>query len=354
MVIIFAILAFGILIAVHELGHFFAAKAFGVKVEEFALGMGPAILKKQGKETLYTLRPLPIGGFCAMEGEDEAVDSPRSFSAQKPWKRAIILCAGAAMNFVVGFILVLCIAPMTAGFVEPVIDSFMDGCPYVGENAIMEGDRIYSVDGHRTFFTEHVTQYLRRSGGEHHDIVLIRDGHRVKLDDFYMVPVEYEQPDGSSIYKYGFYFSPREQGLWANIKYAWFGSLDFCRLVWDSLGMLVSGQVGIRDMSGPVGVVDLVNDMTKEAESTKEAAFDFCYIFALIAVNLAVMNMLPIPALDGGRVFFLIVTWIIEKISRRKLDPKYEGYIHTGAFVLLMAFMVFILFSDVLKAFFGV
>ena len=118
--------------------------------------------------------------------------------------------------------------------------------------------------------------------------------------------------------------------------------------------MLVSGQVGIRDMSGPVGVVDLVNDVTKEAESTKEAAFDFCYIFALIAVNLAVMNMLPIPALDGGRVFFLVVTWIIEKISRRKLDPKYEGYIHTGAFVLLMGFMVFILFSDVLKAFFGV
>ena len=354
MVIIIAILAFGVLIAVHELGHFFAAKAFGVKVEEFALGMGPAILKKQGKETLYSFRLLPFGGFCAMEGEDEEVDSPRAFSSQKAWKRAIILCAGAFMNFVMGFILVLCIAPITANFVEPVIESFMEGCPYVGEEALMEGDRIYSVDGHRTFFTGHVSEYLNRSGEETHDIVLIREGRRVKLDNFHMVPVEYTQPDGSTELFYGLSFAPRDFGLWANIKYAWYGSLDFCRVVWDSLGMLVSGQVGIRDMSGPVGIVDFVNDMAQEAESTRDIAFDICYIFALIAVNLAVMNLLPIPALDGGRVFFLIVTWIIEKISRRKLNPKYEGYIHTASFVLLMGLMVFILFSDVLKAFFGI
>ncbi len=354
MVIIIAILAFGVLIAVHELGHFFAAKAFGVKVEEFALGMGPAILKKQGKETLYTLRVLPLGGFCAMEGEDEEMDSPRAFSSQKAWKKAIILCAGAFMNFVLGFILVLCIAPVTANFIEPVIDSFMEGCPYVGEEAFMEGDRIHSVDGHRTFFTNHVSQYMSRKGGDYHDIVIYRDGHRIKLNDFYMPLVEYTQPDGSTQLKYGLYFSPRDYGLWNNIKYAWYGSLDFCRVVWDSLGMLVSGQVGIRDMSGPVGIVGFVNDMAQEAESTREVAFDICYIFALIAVNLAVMNLLPIPALDGGRIFFLIVTWIIEKITRRRLNPKYEGYIHSATFVLLMGLMIFVLFSDVLKAFFGI
>ena len=353
MVIIIAILAFGVLIAVHELGHFFAAKSFGVKVEEFSLGMGPAILKKQGKETLYSLRLLPLGGFCAMEGEDEESESPRAFSSQKPWKKAIILCAGALMNFVAGFILVLCIAP-NANFTEPIIDSFMPGCPYVGEEALMEGDRIHSIDGHRTFFTTNVSEYMARSGSDYHDIVLYRDGKRVKLDDFHMPLVEYPQEDGSTALKYGLYFGAREYGLGANIKYAWYGSLDFARLVWDSLGMLVNGDVGIREMSGPVGIVGLVNDVAQESESIKEAAFNICYIFALIAVNLAVMNMLPIPALDGGRVFFLIVTWIIEKISRKHLDPKYEGYIHTAGFALLMALMVFIMFSDVLREFFGI
>ncbi len=353
MVIIIAILAFGVLIAVHELGHFFAAKAFGVKVEEFALGMGPVIFKKQGKETLYSLRLLPLGGFCAMEGEDEEVDSPRAFSSQKAWKRGIILCAGALMNFIAGFILVLCIAP-NANFTEPVINSFMPGCPYVGEEALLEGDRIHSVDGHRTFFTTNVSEYMLRSGSDYHDIVLYRDGKRVVLEDFYMPLVEYPQADGSVQLKYGLYFAPRDYGLWANVKYAWFGSLDFCRAVWDSLGMLVSGDVGIREMSGPVGIVGFVNDVAQEAESRKEAAFDICYIFALIAVNLAVMNLLPIPALDGGRVFFLIVTWIIEKITRKHLDPKYEGYIHSAGFVLLMGLMVFVMFSDVLRAFFGI
>ncbi len=353
MVIIIAIIAFGVLIAVHELGHFFAAKSFGVKVEEFALGMGPVIFKKQGRETLYSLRVLPLGGFCAMEGEDEAVDSPRSFSSQKAWKKAIILCAGAAMNFVLGFILVLCIAP-AANFTEPVIDSFMPGCPYVGEDALLEGDRIHSIDGHRTFFTTNVSEYMSRSGSDYHDIVLYRDGMRLVLKDFHMPLVEYAQPDGSTRWMYGLYFSPRDYGFGANLKYAWYGSLDFCRVVWDSLGMLVSGNVGLREMSGPVGIVGFVNDVAQEAENTREAAFDICYIFALIAVNLAVMNMLPIPALDGGRIFFLLVTWLIEKIIRRKLDPKYEGYIHTAGFALLMGLMVFVMFSDVMRTFFGI
>ena len=353
MVIIIAILAFGVLIAVHELGHFFAAKSFGVKVEEFALGMGPVIFKKQGKETLYSLRLLPLGGFCAMEGEDEDTGSPRSFTAQKAWKRAIILCAGAFMNFVAGFILVLCIAP-SANFIEPVIDSFMPGCPYVGEEALMEGDRIHSIDGHRTYFTNHVSEYMLRSGSDTHDIVLYRDGERVKLEEFHMPLGEYEQADGSTKMMYGLYFQGREYGLWANVKYAWYGSLDFVRAVWESLGMLISGDVGLREMSGPVGIVGFVNDVAQESESTREVAFNICYIFALIAVNLAVMNLLPIPALDGGRVFFLIVTWILEKIIRRRLDPKYEGYVHSAGFVLLMGLMIFVMFSDVLRAFFGV
>lgn len=353
MIIIIAILAFGVLIAVHELGHFVAAKAFGVKVEEFSLGMGPLILKKQGRETLYSLRALPIGGFCAMEGEDEQLDSERAFSSQKKWKKAIILVAGSAMNFILGFILVLCIAP-AANFTEPIIEDFMPGCPYVGENAFLPGDRIHSVDGHRCYFTNHVSKYMLASGSDEHDIVIYRDGKRIELDDFYMPLVEYRQEDGSVSQKYGLYFQSREDGILANVKYSWYCSLDFVRSVWESLGMLVTGAVGIRDMSGPVGIVSFVNDVAQDSESVGEAAFDICYVFALIAINLAVMNMLPIPALDGGRVFFLLVTWLIEKIIRRRLDPKYEGYVHTAGFVLLMGLMVFVMFSDVLREFFGI
>ena len=139
MYIIIAILIFGVLVATHELGHFLAAKACGVKVNEFALGMGPRILKKQGKETLYSLRLLPLGGFCAMEGEDGDSEDPRAFTSKPAWQRIIILCAGAAMNFLLGFVLILCIAP-NASFTEPIISDFMPGCPYEGEAGLQVGD----------------------------------------------------------------------------------------------------------------------------------------------------------------------------------------------------------------------
>ncbi|MBR1659971.1 MAG: site-2 protease family protein [Oscillospiraceae bacterium] len=347
MYILLAIIAFGVLIAVHELGHFLVAKACDVKVNEFSLGMGPTLLKKQGKETLYSLRLLPIGGFCAMEGEDAETGDPRAFTAKPAWQRVLILCAGAAMNFLLGFLLVFCIAH-NANFAEPIIADFMDGCPYEGTEGLMTGDRIYSIDGHRTWFTTDISEYLGR-GGDTHDIVLVRDGNRVTLKNFHMPLVNYTQPDGSTLARYGLYFAPREYGLLADLKYSWYESLEFVRLVWRSLGDLVTGAVGVKDLSGAVGVVDYVNQVATEAETAEEATFDFLYIFALIAVNLAVMNMLPIPALDGGRVFFTVVTGLIGLLLHRRVSLKYEGYIHTAGFVLLMGLMVFVLFNDVIK-----
>ena len=347
MYILLAILAFGVLIAVHELGHFLTAKAFGVKVNEFALGMGPKILKKQGKETLYSLRALPIGGFCAMEGEDGDSEDPRAFTTRPAWQRIVILVAGAAMNFILGFILVLCIAPH-ANFTEPIIADFMPDCPYEGADGFQAGDQIWTIDGHRIFFTTNVSDYLDR-GGNTHEIVVLRDGKRVTLHDYTMTRVEYTMEDGSTYLRYGLYFAPREFGLGANVRYAWYECLEFVRLVWRSLGDLFSGAVGIRELSGAVGIVDYVNQTAQAAESTGEVAFDFGYIFALIAVNLAVMNLLPLPALDGGRVFLLLISELIQRVTRKKLDPKYEGYIHTAGFVLLMGLMVFVLFNDVIK-----
>lgn len=354
MYIILAIIVFGVLIAVHELGHFAAARACGVRVIEFSLGMGPAFWKKQGRETLYSLRALPFGGFCAMEGEDGDSDDPRSFSVQPAWKRCIILVAGAAMNFVLGFLLVLLVFSQAEGYSAPTVSSFMEGCPYEGEGMLMAGDTFYKIDGHRTWFFSDISEYLARSGSDRHDIVLVRDGKKVKLDNFKMTLVEYPTENGGTELRYGIYgaFEPKTPGTL--LKNSWYCSLNFVRLVWRSLGDLVTGGVSVKELSGPVGIVDMVNEIaTEEAAETSvfDALLDVAYLFALIAINLAVMNLLPIPALDGGRVFFLIVAWLIERVSRRKLDPKYEGYIHSAGFILLMGLMVFVMVNDIVKIF---
>lgn len=350
MYIIIAILIFGLLIATHELGHFVVAKLCGIKVLEFAIGMGPTLLKKQGKETLYSWRLLPLGGFCAMEGEDEDTGDPRAFTRQSAWKRVLVLVAGAAMNFLTGFLLILVVFSTAAGFSTPTITGFMDGCPYVGESGFMTGDTIHSIDGHRTYFSSNVTTYLSRSEDAYVDIVLIRDGEKVHLNNYHLTPsVAVTDENGNTTLKYGFYFGVKEQGFGAQLKYAWYCALDFVRMVWISLGDLISGVVGVKDMSGVVGIVAMINEVGQAAPSTVDALLDIAYLAAFIAVNLAVMNLLPIPALDGGRILFLILTWIIEHITRRKLNPKYEGYIHAAGLVLLIGLMVFVMFNDVVK-----
>ena len=350
MYIIIAIIIFGLLIASHELGHFIVAKLCGVKVLEFAIGMGPTLLKKQGKETLYSWRLLPLGGFCAMEGEDEDTGDPRAFTKQSAWKRILILVAGAAMNFITGLLLILIVFSTAVGFNTPTITGFMDGCPYVGEYGFMEGDTIYSIDGHRTYFSGNVTTYLSRAEDEYVDIVLKRGEDKVRLDDYRLVPsIEVTDENGNTSMKYGFYFGVKEHGFGAQLKYSWYCAMDFVRMVWMSLGDLLSGVVGVKEMSGVVGIVAMINDVGQSAPTVTDALLDIAYLAAFIAVNRAVMNLLPIPALDGGRILFLILTWIIEHITRRKLDPKYEGYVHAAGLVLLIGLMVFVMFNDVVK-----
>lgn len=343
--IILAILIFGLLIAIHELGHFTAAKIFGVRVEEFALGMGPILLKKQGGETLYTLRALPLGGFCAMTGEDEESDDPRAFTAQQPWKRAIILAAGAFMNFVLGFVFVVIIYASATAFRAPVIADFMDGCPYEGENALMTGDRLLSIDGKRIYQLSDVSDFLSRGDGEY-DIVVRRDGKRVTLEDFTLVPLEYP---GEQSKMYGFYFGIDEGTLFNKLRYSWNTTMEFARWVWMGLEQIVEGQVTMDDMAGPVGIVNLMAETGENAASTADAVLDILYLGGFIAVNLAIMNLLPIPALDGGRIFLLIVTWIIESVTKKRLNPKYEGYIHAAGMLLLLTLMAMVMFNDIVR-----
>ncbi len=347
MYIIIAIIIFGILIAIHEFGHFTAAKLCGVKVEEFAIGMGPALFKKQKGETVYALRILPIGGFCAMAGEDEESDDPRAFTNQGFWKKFVILCAGSFMNLVLGIVLILIMYAGAQAFVTPTIDHFMDGCPYEGTEAMQAGDTFYSIDGQRIYLVSDVSSFLMRGDGVY-DIVMLRDGEKVELKDFALTTKTYAEYANEGP-KYGFVFGYTEATFGTELEYTWNTTLEFSRLAWLGLGDLINGKVGLKDMSGPVGIVDMMNEVGQQAESAKAAADNLLYISAFIAVNLAIMNMLPIPALDGGRVFLMIVTVIIEAVSRKKLDPKYEGYIHLGGMVLLLGLMALVMYNDIAK-----
>ncbi len=324
--IIVAILIFGVLIAIHEFGHFTAAKLCGVKVEEYSIGMGPALWKKQKGETLYALRALPFGGYCAMTGEDGNSDDPRAFNNQKWWKRLIILVAGSFMNFVLGFLIVVIVFADAQAFRTAIISGFMEGCPYESEEGLHVGDRIYSIDGHRIYQTGDVSDFLGQGDGVY-DFVIVRDG-------------KYERRDG-----YGF----EEATAAVKLRCSWETTMEFGRWVWMGLKQLVSGGVEVADMAGPVGIVDLMAETGSQAESVKDGISDVLYIGAFIAVNLAIMNMLPIPALDGGRVFALIVTGIIELIIGKRVDSKYEGYINAAGMILLLGLMAVIMFFDVVR-----
>ena len=351
MSILFAILLFSFLIFVHELGHFVAAKLSGVQVNEFSMFMGPVIWKKQVGETLYSLRCIPIGGFCAMEGEDEDTENPRSFQKATWWKRLVILVAGAAMNFVVGVLIMLIVYAPAQRFVVPVIDFFEEGCVLQSADGLQPGDRFLEVDGEKIYVHSDFSTIISMNPGDIHDIVVERDGQKVYLDDFALVKAEFPNADGSTSYRYGFDFQVEDATFLNKIQYGWLSALDTVRIVRMSLQMLVQGQVGLSDMGGPVMIVDQISQVAKESPSALDALLNMLYYGGFIAINLAVMNLLPLPALDGGRVVGVLLTTGIEAITRKKLNPKYEGYIHGAGMILLLALMALIMFKDIFVLF---
>ena len=346
MTILFAILLFSFLIFIHELGHFVAAKLSGVQVNEFSLFMGPAIWKKQVGETLYALRCIPIGGYCAMEGEDGGSDNPRSFDKAAWWKRLIILVAGAAMNFVSGLALLgICYAPAEA-FITPVISIVEEGCSLAEGNGIQVGDKLLELDGEKIYVSGDFETILSLNGGTTHDLVVERNGERVLLEDVTMERREFA--DGV---RFGFSFTLVEATFSEKVSYVWNTALDTVRLVRLSLQMLLTGQAGISDMSGPVGIVQMMSETAEASPSKLDALLNMIYFGGFIAINLSVMNLLPIPALDGGRVAGLLITTAVEKVIRKKIDPKYEGYLHAAGMILLLALMAVIMFKDIFYLF---
>lgn len=353
--ILIAILVFGFLIATHELGHFLTAKMLGVKVNEFSIGMGPTLFSKQKGETLYSVRALPIGGFCAMEGEDDDSADPRAFGRAAGWKKFIILCAGAAMNFVTGLVIILVLYSQAPGFYQPVVGELSAG--YGLEDCGLEpGDRIISLDGHRIYNMGNLMMFLDRAGDDV-DWVVERNGQKIKLDDIHMPLRESGLNEkGEMTYRRGVVIGqtvvPATQLV--RLQYSWNTAMDYVRSVWIGLGDLFSGAMGLRDMSGPLGIIDTMTEVgsNEEISPTPQAAvYNLGILAALIAVNLAVMNLLPIPALDGGRIFFLILNGILYALFRKKIKAEYEGWVHMIGLAALMALMLIVTLSDVGKMF---
>ena len=358
MYILLAILLFGILIAAHEWGHFIAARLCGVTVHEFAIGMGPVIWKSKPKEadswdkwkqTQFSLRALPIGGFCSMEGEEEDSDDPHSLSKQGFWKKVLVFAAGAVMNLLVGMLIILIINFQAAAFAVPTVAGCAPEFEAVNGGALLEGDVFYAINGSRVYLPSDIDLLLMVANRGPIDLVVLRDGEKVELKQ---IPVrEYTDSEGGSYQGYGLYRTLEiEEATWGlKLKYTWYNAIDFVRIVWYSLKMLVTGSAGVEDLSGPVGIVSTINEVGVQSISIRAALENIAYFGSMIAVNLAVMNLLPIPALDGGHILFLTISTLSEKLLKRKLPVKYEAAVNMVFFALLMGLMLFVTFNDVHK-----
>ncbi len=349
MSIIFAILLFSFLIFIHELGHFVAAKLSGVQVNEFALFMGPAIVKWKRGETLYSIRCIPIGGYCAMEGEDEDTDNPHSFQKAAWWKRLIILVAGSFMNFLAGLLIIAVVLSCSPNYVAPQITEIESWSSIAQDGQLQTGDIIKEFNGQKIRVNQDFSLATLMLPNGEYDITVERNGELVTLQN---VDMELRSaPEDPESMRYGFSFKTEKTTARSVMSGIWPTAENYVKSVFVSLGLLFSGEAGLKDMSGPVGIVDYMSQAAAASSSAWYAFLNMLNFGGLIAINLAVMNMLPIPALDGGRTVGLLLTTITEKVTGKKVPPKIEGYIHGVGMILLLILMAVILFKDVFTIF---
>ncbi len=338
--ILLAVLFFGLIIFSHELGHFSIARIFKVKINEFAMGMGPAIFKIKGKETKYSLRLFPIGGFVSMEGEDEQSNDEGAFCLKSPWKRFLIVCAGAVINIFMGAVILAVIICQQDLVGTTQIHSFYEGSQ-LEATGLRAGDEICKING-RYVFSDSDLSYLMYSDPDSTlDITVKRNGEKVFLKDVKLTTVE---KDGVEKVVPDMIILGVDKNFFTVSSCAVKQTVSVARMVWMSLGDLITGKYGFKDLSGPIGTVGVIADVAEEA--TKQTDYSsLLNIMAFISINIGVFNLLPIPALDGGRLLFIA----IEMIFRKRVPAKYENWVHAVAMVLLFAFMALITFSDIFK-----
>ena len=340
--IVIALIIFGIIVLIHEFGHFLFAKLSGVKVVEFSVGMGPRIFSVKGKDTKYSLKLLPLGGSCAMYGEDDDEDAPGSFNSAPLFGRIATIAAGPIFNFILAFLVAIFIVA-NVGVDKPVISGFVSGLP-AESSGLMAGDEIKEINGKKVDFYRNVSTYLFLNQGK--DIVLTvkRNGNEEKTVN--ISPVYSEE---NSQYMIGIRSSGYQKlnNPLEIIKYSVLEVKFTISMTVESLAHLIKGKVDVGEVSGPVGIVSMIGDTVNESKpyGIFVVLLSLSQMVLLLSANLGVMNLLPLPALDGGRLIFLF----LEAIFRRPLNRKIEGYIHLAGFAFLMLLMVFVMFNDIRK-----
>lgn len=324
-----AIFVFLLVILLHELGHFTVAKLSGIKVNEFAIGMGPKLIQTKKGETLYTLRLLPIGGYVKMEGEDEKSNDPRSFNNVSTLKKIATVAAGALMNFILA-IIVLSVVSFYTGMPTTTIDEVIKDSP-AGLSGVLEGDKIISIDGIKTSTWNELSDTISKSdSSKEMDVLLIRNGEEKSIK------IQPSEDNGRTIIGI---MPAYEKSLGSAIKGGIETTMMFLGLMFDFLKGVFRGSVSSNDLSGPVGVI---TEIGRVAES---GFLNLLYLLGFISVNLGFFNLLPIPALDGSRIAFLLV----ELVRGKPIDPDKEGFIHTIGFLLLITLMLFVTYKDLLR-----
>ncbi|MFU0833448.1 MAG: Regulator of sigma-W protease RasP [Oscillospiraceae bacterium] len=341
--ILIAVLLFGFMIFIHEFGHFFTAKLCGIRVNEFAIGMGPTLFHIQGKETRYSLRLLPIGGFCAMEGEDQESSDERAFGKKPVWKRLLVVIMGAVMNIVFGLVLMMIILGQETAFSSTTISQFESNSA-LAQAGLQRGDEFVSVDHYRIYGDRDLSFALATANPESVDIEVLRNGEILTFND---IKFNTQTVNGKSYLTLDFYVMPIEKNLGTLITKSVQDTVSTVRMIWYSLIGLLTGKFGFNDVAGPVGAVSAINQAASAglARSFLDGLNNVLYMTMVLTVNLGVVNLMPFPALDGGKVLFLLV----EAVRRKPLQQKYVGIVETAGFVLLMGFMIIVTYSDILR-----
>lgn len=340
---IFAILIFSFIVFFHELGHFALAKKNGIDVEEFAIGMGPNLFSKEYKGTKYCIKLLPIGGLCMMGEDDEASDAPGNFNNKSVWARMSVIAAGPVFNFILAF-LASVVLIMMVGYDAPVVGAVEKGYA-AAEAGLQKGDRIVKIDNDKIHIFREITSYNQFHQGKKAEVTYERNGktHTVTLAPKMDKKLGY--------YRYGISGGGQTKASFGkSLQYGAYEVKYWIDSTIDSLRMLIRRKIGLDQLSGPVGIVKVVDSAYQQTKNYGAIVVieQFLYIGILLSANLGVMNLLPLPALDGGRLVFLI----IEAIRRKRIPPEKEGYVHGLGFVLLMLLMVFVMFSDIRRIFF--
>jgi regulator of sigma E protease len=343
--IIGALIIFSLLVFIHELGHFGAARLFGVKVNEFAIGMGPAIFKWGKGETKYAIRCIPLGGSCTMEGEDETSDNPRSFNHAKRWHKIVILAAGAILNLLSGLVVCVIMVANTPTLPVPIIDGFAPA-EVVQESAVQQaglqvGDEILRVNGTRTHLHVDVIFETMRMKSSEVDVTY-RRGEEVST-----IRVNMDYNEEQQRYMLGYVSRAIPNSFLRTLKYGTYEFIFVCRQITTSLVDLVTGKLNFSNVSGPVGIVGELGSAVGDAVTQPDSGgwWNLTTLFLLITINLGIFNLIPFPALDGGRIFFVLV----EAIRRKPISPEKEGVVHFVGFALLILLVLFATGNDIVR-----